>query len=355
MAEQPAAEKTEQPTPKKLQKAREEGQLPQSQEMLSVASLLVLVGALVLMAPTLMEWFKVQMRQGCSGNFLIFSDNLSLIRFVNSKIIDVFMVIWPILAALVACSILTGVGISGFNFTVKAVRLQWDKISPSNGLKNFFNSKTVVQLILSIAKLFLIGLIVWLYLDAKRETLACLRWAWSEQIVVAMAQIILGLLIRIGIALLILAIADVIYQKWKYNKDLMMTRQEVKQERKDYEGSPEVKRHVRKVQFEMTLRRISVEVPKADVVLVNPTHVAVALRYDSETMEAPELIVKGADNLAEKIREIARAHGVPVVRRPELARTIYSSVKEGQPVPPLLYLAVAEVLAMIYRLRHNRR
>jgi len=355
MAEKPAAEKTEQPTPKKLQKAKEEGQVPQSQEMLSVASLLVLVGAVALMAPNLMQWFKVQMKQGCSGNFLIFSDNLSVIRFVNSKIIDVFMVIWPILAALMASAILTGVAISGFNFTTKAVRLQWDKITPSNGLKTLFNSKTVVQLIFSIAKLFLIGLIVWLYLDAKKQSLASLRWAWSEQIVVAIAQIILGLLIRVGIALLILAIADVIYQKWKYNKDLMMTRQEVKQERKDYEGSPEVKRRLRRLQFEMSLKRIAVEVPKADVVLVNPTHVAAALRYDSQTMEAPELLAKGADNLAEKITEIARAYGVPIIRRPELARTIYSSVKEGQPIPPSLYLAVAEVLAMIYRLRQSKK
>lgn len=355
MAEQPAAEKTEQPTPKKLQKAKEKGQLPQSQEMLSVASLIVLVGGLVFMAPGLLQWFKIQMRQGCSGNFLIFADNLSVISFINSKIIDVFMAIWPILAALVACSILTGVAISGFNFTTEAVKLQWDKISPSNGLKNFFNSRTVVQLILSIAKLFLIGLIVWLYISEKKETLAALRWAWSEQIVVGMAQIILGLLIRIGIVLVVLAIADVIYQKWKYTEDLKMTRQEVKQERRDYEGSPEVKRRTRKLQYEMSLKRISAEVPEADVVLVNPTHVAVALRYDSQKMEAPELIAKGADNLAEKIREIARAYGVPVVRKPELARTIYSSVKEGQPIPPSLYLAVAEVLAMIYRLRQSKK
>jgi len=133
-----------------------------------------------------------------------------------------------------------------------------------------------------------------------------------------------------------------------------MTRQEVKQERRDWEGSPEVKGRIRRIQFEMALRRISAEVPKATVVLVNPTHVAVALKYDAKTMEAPILVAKGANQLAEKIREIARAYGVPIITKPELARTIYSTVKLGSPIPEALYVAVAEVMAVIYRLRHKK-
>jgi flagellar biosynthetic protein FlhB len=133
-----------------------------------------------------------------------------------------------------------------------------------------------------------------------------------------------------------------------------MTKQEVKQERKDTDGSPEVKSRVRRIQIEMAKQRMLQEVPKASVVLVNPTHVAVALRYEAKTMEAPVMVAKGADHLAEKIREIARAYGVPIVRRPELARTIYSTVKPGDAIPQRLYAAVAEVLAMIYRLRHRK-
>jgi flagellar biosynthetic protein FlhB len=132
------------------------------------------------------------------------------------------------------------------------------------------------------------------------------------------------------------------------------TFQEVQEERKQEEGSPQVKSRVRKIQFEMSMKRMLQEVPKANVVLVNPTHVAVALRYEAKTMEAPVMVAKGADHLAEKIREIARAYGVPIVRKPELARTIYSTVKLGSPIPETLYVAVAEVLAMIYRLRHRK-
>lgn len=184
--------------------------------------------------------------------------------------------------------------------------------------------------------------------------LATLRWAWSAQILVVIAKIILGLMIRIGIVLLVMGIADAYYQKWKYIQELKMTKQEIKEELRDTMGSPEVKSRIRKLQFQAVLKRMLQEVPKANVVLVNPTHVAVALRYDAETMESPVVVAKGADHLAEKIREIARAYGVPIIRRPELARTIYSTVKLGNPIPENLYVAIAEVLAMIYRLRRRK-
>ena len=168
------------------------------------------------------------------------------------------------------------------------------------------------------------------------------------------AKLILGLLIRVGIILLLIGIADAFYQKWKYIQDLKMTHQEAKKDRKDTEGSPELKGRIRRIQIEMASRRMLREVPKASVVLVNPTHVAVALRYESKEMESPMMVAKGADHLAERIREIARAYGVPIVRRPELARTIYSTVKPGDVIPQTLYAAVAEVLAMIYRLRRRK-
>jgi flagellar biosynthetic protein FlhB len=168
------------------------------------------------------------------------------------------------------------------------------------------------------------------------------------------ARLILGVLIRVGILLLVIAIGDAFYQKWKYIHDLKMTRQEAKQDRKDAEGSPEVKGRIRRIQIEVASRRMLKEVPKASVVLVNPTHVAVALRYEAKEMDAPVMVAKGADLMAEKIREIARAYGVPIIRRPELARTIYSTVEPGKPIPEALYVAVAEVLGMIYRLRRRK-
>ncbi|MHC4315761.1 MAG: EscU/YscU/HrcU family type III secretion system export apparatus switch protein, partial [Planctomycetota bacterium] len=203
-------------------------------------------------------------------------------------------------------------------------------------------------LLASIFKLLFVSFIVWFYLKSRLDTLASLRWAWSMQILVATAKIILGLLIRVGIALLVIGVADALYQRWKYIQDLKMTRQEVKRERKDIDGSPEVKSRMRRLQIEMSKTRMLQEVPKASVVLVNPT-------YDADTMDAPVMVAKGADQMAEKIREVARAYGVPVIRKPELTRTIYSTVKLGGLIPQTLYMAVAEVLAMIHRLRHKNK
>lgn len=354
MADKPAAEKTEQPTAKKLSKAREQGQVPQSQELMSAVSIVVLITMVALSAPKLMQWFIMQMRQGMSHSDAVFANSKTFIGFFNAKITNSILVICPILAALCAGSIVTGVAISGFNFAPGAIKLRFNLVNPISGLQKLVNAKSAVHLLTSIVKLFFVAIIVWIYLRDKLDMLASLRWAWSAQMLAAIAKIILGLMIRVCIALLIIGITDTIYQKWKYIKDLKMTRQEIKEERKQQVGSPEVKRRLRLKQLEMSLKRMLQEVPKANVVLVNPTHVAVALRYEAKTMEAPIMVAKGADHLAEKIKEIARAYGVPIVRKPELARTIYSTVELGGPIPETLYIAVAEVLALIYRLRHKK-
>jgi len=354
MAEKPAAEKTEQPTPKRLRKAKEKGQVAQSQELPAVVSIVVLVMVLALSAPTLLQWFIVQMKQGMSGQISVFADSKAFVNFLNTKIISSTVAMCPILAALFVGSVIACVAVSGLNFAPQALNLKFDAINPVKGFERLFNVKSAVKLGVSIAKLIFVSIIVWLYLHNRIDTLAAIRWAWSAQIMVAIAKIILGMLIRICVALLIIAAIDVFFQKWKYTQDLKMTKQEVKQERKDTDGSPELKSRIRRTQIEMAKQRMLQEVPKADVVLVNPTHVAVALRYDSKTMDAPVMVAKGADHLAEKIREIARAYGVPIIRKPELARTIYSTVKLGDVIPQTLYAAVAEVLAMIYRLRHRK-
>jgi len=349
-----AAERTEQPTGRRLSKARGKGQVPQSQELTSTVTLLVLVAMIAVLAPNLMQWFMVQIRQGISCEKGIFADSSGFLDFINRKTVDVALIILPILAALTAGSIISSVAISGLNYSPGALEFKFDQLNPITGLKKLVNARSLVKLLLSVLKLLFISLIVWFYLRSRLDKLATLRWAWSVQILVVIAKIILGLMIRIGIVLLVMGIADAYYQKWKYIQDLKMTKQEVKEELKDTMGSPEVKSRIRKLQFQAVLKRMMQEVPKANVVLVNPTHVAVALRYDAETMESPVIVAKGADTLAEKIREIARAYGVPIIRRPELARTIYSTVKLGDPIPETLYVAIAEVLAMIYRLRRRK-
>jgi flagellar biosynthetic protein FlhB len=261
---------------------------------------------------------------------------------------------FPIFAALVAGGALACAAVSGLNFAPKTLNLKFSEINPVNGFEKLFNIKSVVKLGISIAKMIVVAIVVWFYLRNKIDTLAVIQWSEPAQITAVIAKIISGMLIRVGLALLVIAGIDVFFQKWKHNQELMMTKQEVKRELRDTEGSPEVRSRLRRIQIELTKKRMLQEVPKANVVLVNPTHVAVALRYDSKTMAAPVLVAKGADYLAEKIREIARAYGVPVISRPELARTIYSTVKPGESIPEKLYAAVAEVLAMIYRLRHRK-
>lgn len=353
MAEKPAAEKTEQPTPKRLKKAKEKGQVAQSQELPAAVSIVVLVMILALSAPSLLQWFMVQMKQGMSGEIGVFADSKAFINFLNTKITSSISTMFPILAAIFVGSVLSCVAVSGLNFAPQALNLKFSAINPVKGFEKLFNIKTVVKLCVSIAKLIFVSIIVWLYLQSKIDTLATIRWCWSMQIIAAIAKIILGMLICVCMALLIIAAIDVFFQKWKYTQDLKMTCR-IKQERKDTDGSPEVRSRIRSIQIEMARRRMLREIPKANVVLVNPTHVAVALRYEAKTMEAPVMVAKGADHLAEKIREIARAYGVPIIRRPELARTIYSTVKPGDAIPETLYVAVAEVLAMIHRLRHRK-
>jgi len=354
MAEEPAAEKTEQPTPKRIAKARQKGQVPQSQELPSVATLMMLLIMIALLAPGLMQWFIMQMKQGMLCETAIFADSENFINFINAKIISSTLIICPILIALFTGSVLANIAVGGLNFAPAAISLKFNSINPATGLQKLVNTRSMIHLCISIVKLFFVSIIVWLYLQSKIGTLATLRWAWSMQILAVIAKVIFGLMVRICIALLVIAVIDVIYQKWKYIQELKMTRQEVKEERKQMEGAPEVKSRIRRVQFELARKRMLQEVPKASVVLVNPSHVAVALRYEAKTMDSPVVVAKGADYLAEKIREIARAYGVPIVRKPELARTIYSTVQLGNAIPQNLYVVVAEVLAMIYRLRHRK-
>ncbi len=355
MPEQPAAERTEQPTARRLQRARKKGNVPQSQESMSVATLLALVGTLAILSRWVANWAASLTREGFSCQTQILTNSDAFIGFINTKIADSIFISLPIWFALAASVILAALAVGGPNFAPEAVRLRFDMINPATGLQQLFNGKSFVKLLLSILKLILVSIIVGVYLSRQVDTLMNLRWAWSGQIIATIARIIFGMCIRVCIALLVLAIADVLYQKWKYIEELKMTRQEVRQELKDTEGSPEVKSRIRRIQIQMSMKRMLQDVPKARVVLVNPTHVAVALKYDPPEMDAPMVLAKGADQLAEKIMEIARAHGVPIMRRPELARMIYSTVQVGEPIPQNLYIAVAEVLAMLHRLRRRRK
>lgn len=355
MADKPAAERTEQPTPKRLEKAREKGQTPHSQEFDSFASIIVLVMASFFLAGVFNKWCVSQMVQSFSCDTPMFSDSGAFISFVNTKIISVILVTLPFLTALTVGAVVANLVVGGFTFAPAAIKLKFDAINPVSGMSNLVNTKTMVNFLISIVKLLLVGMIVWWYLNNRLGEFMQLRWTWSITMLATISKLIFGMLIRICVGLLVIGLVDMFYQKWKYTEDMKMTKQEVKEERKQTEGAPEVKSRIRRIQIESARRRMLQEVPKATVVLVNPTHVAVALKYDSKDMEAPVLLAKGADHMAEQIKTIARAYGVPIISRPELARTIYSTVKPGRAIPEMLYVAVAEVLAVVYRMKKQRR
>jgi len=353
MADKPANEKTEQPTSKKLEKAGEEGQVPTSMELTSAVSVIVLLVSITLMAPAFMSWFITILKHGMSADSEIFANQQAFMKFAKTGFADFLLICLPIFIALCIGSILAGIAMSGLKYSPKALKPKLSSLNPITGFKNLVNAKSMVKLLISIVKLIFIGMILWVYIQNKSDVLETLRWQWTAQILASIAKLILGMMIRVCIALIIIAIADASFQKWKHIHDLKMTKQEVKDEHKDTEGSPEIKKRIMQTQLKIALNRMRQEVPKADVILVNPTHVAVALKYDGKAMASPMVVAKGGDYVAEKIREIARAYGIPIIRRPELARNLYKNVKVGQPIPQILYAAVAEVLALIYRLKHR--
>jgi flagellar biosynthetic protein FlhB len=354
MAEKPASERTEEATPERLKKAREEGQVPQSRELPSAVMIGLLLLSLAVFGGGLFRWLAAEVRWGVTMRPTGLTGQCALPPALGLKAASALWATAPFLAVAAAGSVFASLLTSGWAFAPKAAQVRFDRISPVTGLKALFSARSLVRLLISLLKLGVILAIVWFYLSDKLAACCALRWTTASGTAAGIARLVVGLLGRIVLAVLLIAGVDVLYQRRKYKKELRMTKQEVKEERKQHEISPELRGRIRAVQIEMVRKRMLQEVPNADVVITNPTHVAVALRYDAESMEAPEMVAKGAELLCEKIKEIARAHGVPIVHRPELARAIYATVEIGQPIPEVLFVAVAEVLAMIYRLRRRR-
>ena len=353
MADAGASERTEPPTAERLRKARREGQVPQSQELPSVLMLVALLLALALTAADFWQWLTTAVERGVAIRLQGSLDIEAFINLLKTRGAEAMMAMVPFFLATSAASVLGSVMVSGLTLCPKAIRWDFARLTPSSGLKQVFSPKSGMALAMTVVKLVVLGSIAWAYLSDKK--LLCLAMASATPVTALsmMLQLAFGLVARITIALAVLAVGDVIYQKWQYKRQLRMTRQEVKEERRSHEGSPQVKHRMQSIHFAMLRKRMLRQVPQADVVVVNPTHVAVALKYDAATMEAPIALAKGADVLCEKIKEIAHKHNVPVVEKPELARALYAGVEVGQPVPEALYVAVAEVLAMILRMRRQ--
>jgi flagellar biosynthetic protein FlhB len=217
-----AGEKTFQPSSRKLQRAREKGQVPRSQELSYVVTLAALVVTLAVLAPTMLRWCVRLLEQGLSGTPAVFEGSDTFMAYVSRVAADSLAFAGPLLLALFIAGIVGSIALGGYTFSSEALEFRWDQINPAENVKNLFNTQALVTLILSIAKLLVISVVAWLYLRKQLDTLASLRWAWSTEILAATGRIILGLCLRIGAALLVIALADILYQRWKYNHDLMM-------------------------------------------------------------------------------------------------------------------------------------
>jgi len=352
MAEQEGQEKTEVPTEKKRRESREEGQVAFSKELSSAALLAGIVLTLVATSPIILD----AMRQLMSQIFrdLAQSEELSIdsIFALSGEILSIILPAFaPFAAVIIFAGIFASVLQVGVHITFKAISPKFNKISPLTGLKRLFSSQSLADFLKSMAKLIIVGFVGYLTYIDKITELNGLSVSTPESILIYNFTVVAEVAGKIVLALVAIAIFDYFYQRWHHEQQLMMTKQEVKDETKQTEGDPQLKARIRQIQREMSNARMMQEVPKADAVIVNPTHFSVAILYDRDVMTAPEVIAKGADHLALRMRTVARENNVPILERPELARDLYANVEIGDDIPERFYKAIAEILAFVYRLR----
>ena len=354
MAENDSGDRTEDPTGKKLSKAKEDGQVARSKELNSAA--LLIAAGLVFSASggysasgimeTLMKSFMVTREHAFQTEFMLAS--------LGDAIENSFLFLTPIFIVFYVVAAVAPIAIGGLSFSVKAITPKANKLSPAKGFKRMFGANALMELIKSIGKFTVVGSFAFFYLSGRFEEFMSLGHGAVQTEVIQALSILVNSFLIISLSLLIIVAIDVPFQIWNHNRQLKMTKTEVKDENKDAEGRPEVKGRIRQTQRELATRRMLEEVPKADVVITNPEHFAIAIRYD-ESLIAPVVVAKGTEEIALKIREIAKAHEVTMFAAPPLARAIYYSTKVNQVIPEGLYLAVAQVLAYIFQLKEFRK
>ncbi len=344
-------EKTEEPTPKRLQDAKDEGQVARSKELNTTAVLLAGAGSLLMFGESLAAAFD----RAFTFNFTLDRAHLFDTRFMiihlGATVQDMALAMVPFFIVVLIASIVGPVALGGFIFAGKAMAPKLSRMDPVAGLKRMFSLKGLVELFKALAKFVVIAALAVLILGALFDELMSLGNQDVEQGIVYANWLLGWAFLALCAATILIAIIDIPFQIWEHTRKLKMTHQELKDEYKDTEGKPEVKSRVRQLQREISQRRMMAEVPKADVVITNPEHYAVALRYDPENDNAPMLVAKGEDFMALKIREIAVKYDVYILEEPPLARAIWHNTEIGKEIPAGLYIAVAQVLAYIFQLR----
>ena len=353
----PGGEKTEQATPKKLRDARKEGQVAKSKELglgiSLLAMFLMLKLGVGLLGGRFMELFSTVYAKIPNYTSLI-AGEISIWDFMvlfRETLIEMLLMMLPFIAVALVAGVIIEIYQVKWEPTTKPLQPKLSKLNPINGFKKFFSLNALVELLKAILKIVLIIWVAYSTLKNEWNNLFILFDMPLEQAIALMGDIVISLGIKISLVYLIIAFADLLYQKWKFNEDMKMSKQEVKDEYKQSEGDPKIKGKIRQRMMQASQRRMMQDLPKADVVITNPTHFAVAIKYDADKYDAPYIVAKGCDHLAAKIKEVAKENKVEIVENKPLARMLYYNVELGGVIPPELYKAVADILAMVYKMQ----
>lgn len=346
--------KTEKPTPKRRRELREKGQVARSQELPSV--LIILLGSsAVYFSASFIYQKNFSMVHFLFGDARAITDS----GFLNYRLFIVvtkifLMMITPVsIAVFVAAIIANYMQVKGL-FSVEAISPEFSKLNPINGFKQLFSLRSLAELAKSLAKLGIVSYVTYRVVNSERANLLPLFHSDLKVSLIYIGKVAYKIFYKTAAVMLILAVLDYFYQKWQFEKDQMMTKEEVKEEFKQIEGNPMIKARIRSLQKSMARKRMMSAVPEADVIITNPTRIAVALQYKSDKMDAPKVIAKGMRRVAERIKEIGKKHGVPIIENKPLAQTLYKEVEIDQRIPVNLYQAVAKILAYIYQMKNKR-
>ena len=351
MAEDNFQERTEKATPRRRRKAREEGRVARSQELNSAIMVCLGFTTIYLIGPYMVDGIKQLMSHTMANAPLIASSDPTFIKIFSDQMLRFFTVLMPLFAIMVVIGLGANVAQVGFKISPKSIQPKLEKLDLVKGLKKLFSIRKLVEMSRDTVKLLVVFYVAYRAIQTEFEDFFLLPDMDTYQLAVTMGKLALIIALKIGAAILVIGILDYAYQRYEFEKSIKMSKQEIKDEHKETDGSPQIKSRIRQLQREMTRRRMMQEIPKADVVLTNPTHLAVALKYNPEEMQAPQVIAKGERLLAERIKKIAYEHNIPVIENKPLARALFKMCDVGQFVPGNLYRAVAEVLAYVYRMK----
>ncbi|MNB64158.1 Flagellar biosynthetic protein FlhB [compost metagenome] len=348
-------DKTEKPTAKRRGDARKKGQVAKSHELSGAIVLLSAVSTLLIFGGFLKERVVSLFRDILMNRLTMEVTPDNVMNLMSGYGVQILVILAPVFLIPLILAIVAEVSQIGFKMVGEGLTPKFSKINPLKGLKNIFSMRSLVEMFKSILKLIIIGYLVFSTLWGKKQEFLALSHVDVEGIMHFASKMTLNLGMKIGAALLIMAVLDYVYQRYEHEKSLKMTKQEIKDEYKNMEGDPQIKGKIRERQRRMAMQRMMQEVPKADVIITNPTHFAVALKYDGSTMEAPQIVAKGQDFVALRIRELAKEHGIITMENKPLARALFQRAEIGDAVPTDLFQAVAEVLAYVYKLKGRPR